>query len=268
VNREAFFRDLQNNDFLTVANKYFPFTKSQRRRIKDFIKIFKLILITTRLKFRPFCQFIYYNFFRKNTRNNISNGGYLIPAPYTVFEIGEKADIQLNAPLRVGKKTRFSRAKLETRFLIEDGGVLINNSRFEFGYGSDIEIFKNGKLIIGGNRTSGFHTGLLGGSNSGTVIICGERIEIGEHVMLGRNVTIRDTNGGHYLSQQGYKNSRPVVIGNHVWLCDGCTVMPGVRIGDGAIIGAQSLVMTNVPPFSLVSGNPAKVIQTGIYWKY
>jgi acetyltransferase-like isoleucine patch superfamily enzyme len=102
----------------------------------------------------------------------------------------------------------------------------------------------------------------------GTTIICAERIEIGEHVMIGRNVTIRDNNGGHYLSQQGYKDTRPVIIGNHVWLCEGCTVMAGVKIGDGAIIGAHAVVYSNVPPFSLVSGNPAKVIETNIYWKY
>jgi acetyltransferase-like isoleucine patch superfamily enzyme len=86
--------------------------------------------------------------------------------------------------------------------------------------------------------------------------------------MIGRNVTIRDNNGGHYLSQQGYKDTRPVIIGNHVWLCEGCTVMAGVNIGEGAIIGARSVVYSNVPPFSLVSGNPAKIIETDIYWKY
>jgi acetyltransferase-like isoleucine patch superfamily enzyme len=85
---------------------------------------------------------------------------------------------------------------------------------------------------------------------------------------MGRNVTIRDNNGGHYLSMQGYKESQPVKIGNHVWLCEGCTIMPGAKIGDGAIVGAGSVVYGHVPPYSLVSGNPAKVVQTNTYWKY
>ena len=86
--------------------------------------------------------------------------------------------------------------------------------------------------------------------------------------MMGRNVTIRDNNGGHYMSLQGYKTSKPVIIGKHVWICEGATIMQGVKIGDGAIIGAHSVVYSNVPPFSLVSGNPAKVVQTNVYWKY
>jgi coenzyme F420-reducing hydrogenase beta subunit len=267
VNRDEFFKDLQDNDFFMVADKYFPFKKSKKQKIIEFFKRYKLVIGTTRLRFRPFFQFIYYNFLSKNIKTDISNGGYLIPAPYTVMDIGKNADIQINAPFRVGKKTRFSKSKLETRFLVENGGTLIVNAHFEFGYGSDIEVFRGARLILGGKGDDLIQP-LIGGSNCNTVIICASRIEIGRHVMIGRNVTIRDNNGGHYLAQQGYKDSRPIIIGSHVLLCEGCTIMPGVKIGDGAIIGAGSLVMTNVPPFSLVSGNPAKVIQTDIYWKY
>jgi acetyltransferase-like isoleucine patch superfamily enzyme/coenzyme F420-reducing hydrogenase beta subunit len=260
VNRDAFFRDLQENDFDTVANKYFPFPKpSRKRKIKNALRICKDILITTQLKFGPVCQFIYYNFFRKNIKSNVFNRGYLLTAPYTVLEIGKKANIQLNARLFVGGK-KFRKSKLETRLLVDNGGTLIVDSPFDFSYGSDIEVFSGGILIIKGKRG--------GRANINTTIICDDRIEIGEQVMMGRNVTIRDNNGNHYLSQQGYKNSRPVIIGNHVWLCEGCTIMAGVKIGDGAIIGAHSVVYSNVPAYSLVSGNPARVIETNIYWKY
>jgi acetyltransferase-like isoleucine patch superfamily enzyme len=261
VNREAFFRDLQDNDFITIANRYFPFTVSKKQKIKELLKEIKIIIKTTRLRFIPICQFIYYNLLRRNIRKNIPYGGFLIPAPYTIIKIGKKAEVRLNRHLRVGKKTKFAASKLETRLFIEDGATLEVNSRFEFGYGSDIEIFRGGKLIIKNGKYEG-------GSNINTTIICAEKIEIGWHVMIGRNVTIRDNNGTHYMSQQGYKTSRPVIIGNHVWLCEGCTIMPGVKIGDGAIIGAHSVVMNNVPPFSLVSGNPARVVQTDTYWKY
>ena len=130
-------------------------------------------------------------------------------------------------------------------------------------YGSDVEIFKGAIFKVGGAE---FDT--HGGSNINFTLICGNKIEIGYHVMMGRNVTIRDNNGGHYLSMQGYKESQPVKIGNHVWLCEGCTIMPGAKIGDGSIIGAGSVVYGHIPPYSLVSGNPAKVIQTNTYWKY
>jgi acetyltransferase-like isoleucine patch superfamily enzyme/coenzyme F420-reducing hydrogenase beta subunit len=259
VDRKTFFNDLQDNDFDTVANKYFPFQQSWKQRLKKFLRDWRDILVATQLHFCPVCQFLYYNFFRKNIKTNPADAGFLVPNPHTVIKIGRKANVQLNARLRIGTK-KFRRSKLETRLLVEDGGTLIVDSRFGIGYGSDIEIFRGGTLHIKGKQG--------GGINISATIICAERIEIGEHVMIGRNVTIRDNNGGHYLSQQGYKNTRPVIIGNHVWLCESCTVMPGVKIGDGAIIGARSVVYSNVPPFSMVSGNPARVIETNIFWKY
>jgi acetyltransferase-like isoleucine patch superfamily enzyme len=259
IDRDAFFRELQDTDFITVSNKYFPFVTSKKQKIKNIFAEWKLILTTTQIKFRPVCQFIYYNFLRRNIKTDFHNNGYLLPGPYAVIQIGKKADVQLKARLSVGMK-KFQKSKIETRLLVEDGGTLIVNSRFNIRYGSDIEVFKGGALLFKGNRG--------GGANINTTIICADRIEIGEHVMIGRGVTIRDNNGGHYISQQGYKDTRPVVIGNHVWLCEGCTIMPGVKIGDGAIVGAKSLVLSNVPSYSLVSGNPARVVQSNVYWKY
>lgn len=51
------------------------------------------------------------------------------------------------------------------------------------------------------------------------------------------------------------------VIGNDVWLGHESVVMPGVTIGDGSIIGARSVVTKDVPPYSIVGGNPAKIIR-------
>ena len=52
-----------------------------------------------------------------------------------------------------------------------------------------------------------------------------------------------------------------VVIGNDVWLSDCCTIMSGVTIGDGAVVGAAALVARDVPPYAVVGGNPAKLIR-------
>ena len=67
---------------------------------------------------------------------------------------------------------------------------------------------------------------------------------------------------------QGYKNSTPVIIGDKVWLCESCTIMNGVKIGDGGIIGAKSFVIRNVPAYSMVSGHPATIIDEEVLWKY
>ena len=53
-----------------------------------------------------------------------------------------------------------------------------------------------------------------------------------------------------------------VKIGSNVWIGSNVTILPGVEIGDGAVVGAGSVVTKNVPEYSIVAGNPAKVIKT------
>ena len=52
-----------------------------------------------------------------------------------------------------------------------------------------------------------------------------------------------------------------VVIGNDVWIGQNAVILPGVHIGDGCIIGANSVVGSDIPPYSVVVGNPAKVVR-------
>ena len=86
-------------------------------------------------------------------------------------------------------------------------------------------------------------------------------------VGIGRNVVIRDTNGDHYMNTAGYRPTRPVLIGEKAWLCEACTIMPGVKIGRGGIVGAHSVVTKSVPAHALVSGTPATVVQENVLWK-
>ena len=52
-----------------------------------------------------------------------------------------------------------------------------------------------------------------------------------------------------------------VVIGDNVWIGDKASILPGVIIGKGSIVGANSVVTKDVPPFTVVGGNPAKIIK-------
>lgn len=266
IDRDAFFRDAQTMNFNELADKYFPDGRkklSTKAIIKKILCISRdVICFTPMTSLVPKLKFIYYNFLCRNIKTNILRDGYFLPSSYTVINISKNAKVILNNRFRFGGK-RINGSHLESRLLIEDGATVEINSKFGVLYGSDIEIFKGAIFKVGG---ADFDT--MGGSNTNLTIICGNHIEIGYHVMMGRNVTIRDNNGGHYLSMQGYKESQPVKIGNHVWLCEGCTIMPGAVIGDGAIVGAGSVVYGHVPANSLVSGNPAKVVQTETYWKY
>lgn len=57
------------------------------------------------------------------------------------------------------------------------------------------------------------------------------------------------------------KSNGDVVIGHDVWIGHGATIMSGVKVGNGAVIGANAHVVRDVPPYSIVSGNPAQVVR-------
>ena len=103
--------------------------------------------------------------------------------------------------------------------------------------------------------------------NINATIICGDHIQIADDVCFGRNVTIRDNSGEHFMSRKVYKNKRPVVIGQHSWITEQSMVMPGSKIGVGVIVGAGSLVQGKLPNFILATGRPAVVVDEDIFWK-
>ena len=263
VDRDAFYKDLDKGTYKEVAEKYFPFTDNRKQKIKKYLRVFKNLCLFYNFNIFQIPRFVYYNFIKNNITTRFSKNGLLYFSNRTIVDIHHTAKINLEAPLFIGWK-KMKRSKLESRFIMEKNSSLEVKSSFSCMYGADIEIFTGASLVIRGDLFN--QRG--GGPNIGFTLICGNHIEIGEECRIGRNVTIRDNNGHHYLSMQGYKESKPVVIGKHVWICEGATIMQGVKIVDGAIIGAHAVVYSNVPAFSLVSGNPAKVVQTNIYWKY
>lgn len=91
---------------------------------------------------------------------------------------------------------------------------------------------------------------------------------IGNGVLTGRWVTITDNSHGDMESEWDKSPSErklfskgPVKIGNKVWIGDKATILPNVKIGEGAIIGANSVVTKDVPPYCIVAGNPARIIR-------
>ena len=63
------------------------------------------------------------------------------------------------------------------------------------------------------------------------------------------------------MNQQGNSPARPIVIGDDVWIGANVIILPGVSIGKGCVIGAGSVVTKSVPEYSVVAGNPAKIIK-------
>ena len=115
------------------------------------------------------------------------------------------------------------------------------------------------ELIIGDNVSIGEYCH----------ITCADRVVIGNGVLTGRFVLITDNGHGANLPEEmdimplkrKTCSKGPIVIGNNVWIGDKATILPNVKIGDCAIIGANSVVTKDVPAFAVVGGNPAKILK-------
>ena len=86
-------------------------------------------------------------------------------------------------------------------------------------------------------------------------------IEIGDGALIGHNTTIATLNHDFDPAKRQNLTPSPVKIGKNVWIGSDCTILPGVEIGDGAIIGAGSVVTKTVPANTISVGNPARVIK-------
>jgi acetyltransferase-like isoleucine patch superfamily enzyme len=146
-------------------------------------------------------------------------------------------------------------------------------------------LIKLGNNVTLNSRNYGYHANMYGpvklmadrpgaiikiGSNSringACVHACG-RVEIGRNCLIAANVQIIDSNG-HNTSFDHVENRintngkiYPVIIGDNVWIGLNAIILPGVNIGDGSIIGANTVVTTDVPSMVIFSGNPGSVIK-------
>lgn len=113
---------------------------------------------------------------------------------------------------------------------------------------------------------------------NGSRIICDSEIIIGDYCLISWNTVLMDTYrapispairrpllqrmASHPVRRiESAEIASPIAIGNGVWIGFDSVVMPGVTIGDGAIVGARSVVTNDVPPYSIAAGNPARVIR-------
>lgn len=259
-NREEFFNDL-NESFEKCIDKYIPELLHKKitvnQKIKNVINFFLVIMNVSGWSFRTWSKNIYYNLFSNKVKNSVLEGKYFLIYKNCTIRICPKGQLILDSTLKFGSK-KIKGSTMDSRLLIEDGGrMIIHGGDYTISYGADIEVFKNATLEIGGGI----------GANMGLTIICGDKISIGRNTGCGRNVTIRDNNGGHAVSIRGYKNSIPVIIKEHVWLTESCTIMPGSVIETGVIVGARSVVSGHIHSSCIVSGDPAKVVEKNVYWK-
>ena len=111
----------------------------------------------------------------------------------------------------------------------------------------------NANLTVGNNSSIGHHT----------FIFCSQTIVIGNDCLIAPFCYLLDSNHEFRkkkkINEQGL-NTQEIIIDDDVWLGKGVTVLPGVKIGKGSVIGANSLVNKNIPSYKLAAGNPIKIL--------
>lgn len=258
VDRNVFYDKINNEDFIKVVEYLFPQKFSLKDRIKNIIKAWgRQIVLYAQFHPKPIWQFIKLNFFKKEVKNiSLQEGRVLYVTRFCDIELHKGSTLFVNGEVIIGNSV-FKHTRKETRIRVMSGGKFIIDGNWSCGDGADIEVFSTGELTIKRGPWA----------NVNLTIICMDKILLDEFAMIGRDVTIRDNNGGHPIGIYGSRTHMPIIIGKHAWLTSNCTIMMGVKIGDGAIIGSNTLVTTSVPANSIANGNPAKVTQKDILWR-
>lgn len=164
----------------------------------------------------------------------------------------------------IGKNTKFTKT-----------GICVNRSgnREKILIGDDSLVMGNMYVTPNGSIETGDHFYL--GQNS--MIGSETSIKIGRCVIISNDVRIYDNNNHptspkarENMSLNGFSNdnwswhhaaSAPVVIGDNVWIGQYSTILKGVTIGKGSIVATRAVVTKDVPPYTIVAGNPAKVVK-------
>lgn len=149
-------------------------------------------------------------------------------------------------------------------------------------HGDVLEAFADGRLEVGANTLFEPHVWLTApgpaririGSGSflnvAVMVAAMELVEIGDHCMLANGCFVTDAN--HRFDDprlpvpwQGFTSKGPTRLGDNVWLGANVVVTSGVTIGERSVVGANSVVTTDIPPYSIAAGAPARVLRAVEY---
>jgi len=134
--------------------------------------------------------------------------------------------------------------------------------RFEAGY--NVRISRGCRIYVNGSLSIGDLTYI----NPMCIILAQTRITIGRNCAISWNFQAIDGDL-HTVMMDGTdkSNAEPITIGDQVWIGANVIVLKGVEIGAHSIVAAGSVVTRSFPPGSLIGGNPARLIRSGVNWK-
>lgn len=202
----------------------------------------KIVQLVRFIKEINFFQYLYLNFFCKSIIR--IDQSKLIPYKNSIIDIASDARIYIGGgDVEIGCNL-LRRSKEETRLRMRESALWSIYGGCKISYGSTIEILKNA-----------FFDCKYFTMNSDSTVIVAEKIVFGKDVMIGRNVVIYDSDHHQMIDEGGrvINPPNPVVIGNHVWLGTNVLILKGVTIGDGSVVGANSIVSKRVESYVIYS---------------
>jgi acetyltransferase-like isoleucine patch superfamily enzyme len=152
------------------------------------------------------------------------------------------------------KRFRISKGVL----IIEENAKLRVNGNFSMYDGSTVYVAKNATLELGDGSFI----------NTCSEIECHLYISIGNNCYISDHVNIQDSDIHAVIENEEKKvTTKPIIIGNNVWIGKKSMILKGVTIGTGSIIAAGSIVTRDVASNCMVAGNPARIIKRNIGWE-
>lgn len=250
--RKEFFADLKKNGFDYVTKHYLTLNnRSIISRIKRKIEFY--IKRMQQISFGSFARSMFYTFCSTKVVRNGRKSKILL-SKGSCIQIAKHGRIVLNEDLFVGFR-RVRKSECVTKIQIDDWSTLKINGAFFANENSNIWVTHSGVLEIEG-----------GFINEDVTLTAAKYVHIGKNAHIAREAVIRDYDG-HYIDENSYRTAKPVIIGDNVWIGYRAMILKGVTIGDGSVIGANSVVTKDVPPHSVVVGNPARIIRSNVNWR-
>jgi acetyltransferase-like isoleucine patch superfamily enzyme len=184
----------------------------------------------------------------------------------------KKTGLEINGSVKIGEGSSVHQSKFSG--LVTVGNLCtITNAKLA----GDITIGSNSKIVAGtlleGEIVIGKFTSINGPN---TDLICKlNSIQIGNFCSIARNVTFQEFNHdfnrltSYFINANMFRKSNlddivskgSIVLGHDVWIGTHSVILSGVKIGTGAVVAANSVVVKDVPPYAIVGGNPAKIIK-------
>lgn len=184
-----------------------------------------------------------------------------------------KRDLQTEGHIEISSSANLAQ---NIQYKLSRDSLLAIKDKASIAEGVQLTALNGGKIIIGKNVHIGrfVQINAMGGIvhiddevvciNDFTIITSWERVKIGSNTLIAPFCHILDRDHGfrkNDLIRNQRGESYPIIIGQDVWLGSGVIILKGVKIHDGAVVGAGSVVISDIPAYAVAVGNPARIIK-------